>query len=614
MLTPPLRFALAIVCAATFAGCAGIDHARAPATAYELTILHINDHHSNLVPAAGKLLLQTADGGARQEVALSLGGFPRVSSAIEALAIEHDNVLKLHAGDATTGTLFYTLERGRADAELMNVVCFDAMAVGNHEFDSGDAGLRQFVDYLWASPDCHTPVLSANVAPRAGSPLAADTLRASTVLERGGQQIGIVGLTTAQKTQNSSRPDPGTRLLDEVPAAQGEIDALRARGIDKIVLLSHLGYERDQEIAAQLSGVDVIVGGDSHSLLGDASLRDYGLAPVGAYPTRVANRDGGLVCVVQAWQYSLVVGELNVVFDANGDVQSCSGQPHLLIGSDFGNPGEYAPEALAAIEADIATQPALRITTPSAQAEALLAPYAEHVEAFGAEPVASAEQNLCLRRVPGSWRDGSSSRLPGCNVDAHVLAHGGDVQQLVANAFLAQGQRFGGADVSLQNGGGARVDLAVGTLTVDDIYKVLPFRNTLVRLTMSGAEIKAALEDAVDRVVAGNTGAYPYAGGLRWDVDLNQPFGARLSRLEQRNAAGDWLPLAADKTYQVIASDFIAGGHDGYTTLATIVGERRVDTFLAYADSFLQYARDHGSLTRPASSDYSTQAFIDAPR
>jgi 5'-nucleotidase len=614
MLTKPLQLSIAIASVLALAGCASVDAPGTPVADYELAILHINDHHSNLTATGSKLLLQTAEGGARKEVAVSLGGFPRVTSAIQALAVEHANVLKLHAGDATTGTLFYTIEHGRADADLMNVVCFDAMAVGNHEFDSGDAGLRQFVDYLWASPDCHTPVLSANVSPRAGSPLGTDTLRGSTVVERGGQAIGIVGLTTAGKTQNSSRPDAGTRLLDEVDSAQAAIDSLRARGINKIVLLSHLGYERDQEIAAQLSGVDVIVGGDSHSLLGDDSLKAYGLSPVGPYPTRATNRDGGQVCIVQAWQYSLAVGELRVAFDNAGEVKACSGQPHLLLGADFGNPGEQTPEALAAIEADVAAQPALRVTVPSAQAEALLAPYAARVEAFGSEAVAAAEQNLCLRRVPGSWRDGSSSRLPGCNEEAHVLAHGGDVQQLVANAFLLQGQRFGGADLSLQNGGGARVDLAIGTLSVDDIYKVLPFRNTLVRLSMSGAEVRAALEDAVDRVVAGNTGAYPYAGGLRWDVDLNRPFGARLANLEQRNAAGEWLPLDPGKTYQVIASDFIASGHDGYTTLATIGGERRVDTYLAYADSFLQYARDNGSLKRPASSDYSTQSFIDTSR
>lgn len=129
------------------AGCGGGSDGGKP---LELAILHINDHHANLDPATASLRLVTAPGAARSSVNVSLGGFARVRSAMEALAAQHLNVLKLHAGDALTGTLYYTLEEGRADATLMNSVCFDAMAVGNHEFDAGDAGLRKFADFLAA--------------------------------------------------------------------------------------------------------------------------------------------------------------------------------------------------------------------------------------------------------------------------------------------------------------------------------------------------------------------------------------------------------------------------------------------------------------------------------
>ena len=580
----------------------------APRPDYRLAILHINDHHSNLDESDASLRLRTGSDDTRASVTVKLGGFPRVATAIAELAARHEHVLKLHAGDAITGTLYYTLSEGEADAALMNRVCFDAMAVGNHELDSGDAGLQTFIDHLWSAPDCRTPVLSANLAPRAGSPLGSDSVRPSVVVERGGERIGIVGLTTAAKTQNASRPDPGTRLLDEADSAQREIDHLRAQGIDKIVLLSHLGYAQDQAIAAQLSGVDVIVGGDSHSLLGDDSLKTFGLSPAGAYPTAARNKDGDAVCVVQAWQYSAVVGELDVLFDGQGEVKSCAGQPHILIGSTLGT---LAGDALAAARADLASQPALRVTEPDAAASAVLADYASQVKAFGAEPVAVAQQNLCLRRVPGTRRDPSRSKLDGCNLDPHVIAHGGDVQQLVAEAFLRQGQRFGGADLSLQNGGGVRVDLAAGTVTVGHIYTVLPFKNTLVALTLTGAEVRATLEDAMQSVVAGNTGSYPYAGALRWQVDLRQPLGQRIGALERRNAQGQWVALDEAATYRMITNDFIAAGQDGYTTLGTLGADRREETFLAYADAFLQYARQNPTLTRPATADFSTQGFVD---
>ena len=100
------------------------------------------------------------------------GGFPAIVSTFDKLSVGKSNILKLHAGDAITGDLYYTLFKGEADAALMNEVCFDAFALGNHEFDDGDAGLVNFLDFL-NKGECQTSVLGANVAPKVGvSPLA----------------------------------------------------------------------------------------------------------------------------------------------------------------------------------------------------------------------------------------------------------------------------------------------------------------------------------------------------------------------------------------------------------------------------------------------------------
>ena len=93
------------------------------------------------------------------------GGFPAVISTFDKLSVGKSNILKLHAGDAITGDLLYTLFRGEADAALMNEVCFDAFALGNHEFDDGDAGFVTFLDFL-NKGDCQTPILGANVIPK----------------------------------------------------------------------------------------------------------------------------------------------------------------------------------------------------------------------------------------------------------------------------------------------------------------------------------------------------------------------------------------------------------------------------------------------------------------
>lgn len=136
-----------------------------------LTILHINDHHSHLDATSSTLQLKVAD-GSRKAVSVSAGGFPRVKSAIDELAAKSPHVLKLHAGDALTGTLYFNRAGavGEPDAAMMNTVCFDAFALGNHEFDKGDSGLKGFIDQLHAG-SCKTPVLSANVSFAAASAL-----------------------------------------------------------------------------------------------------------------------------------------------------------------------------------------------------------------------------------------------------------------------------------------------------------------------------------------------------------------------------------------------------------------------------------------------------------
>ena len=614
------------------------DH---PAPALSITLLHINDHHSHLDPETLPLQLETAP-GTRERILVSMGGFARMASAMKELATRAPNPIKIHAGDAVTGDLYYNLTQGKADADLMNVVCFDAFTLGNHEFDNGDAGLKVFLDYL-RQGSCKTWVLSANT--HFGPDSALNPARAPgmvepyAVLERGGcvssknnascrrttseKKIGLIGITVADKTKNSSRPDAGTTFSDETATAQSEIDRLAALGIDQIILQTHQGYQADQAMARKLRGVDVIVGGDSHTLLGPASMKQYGMTPRGPYPTMATSADGKPVCIVQAGQYAYVLGELRVDFDAQGNVLNCSGSPHVLIGDTYARAdtsrGRLKPKEIESIRADIArSHGLLRPTAEDPGALAVLAPYKARKEAFGSSVVATAANVLCLRRIPGAGKSRFHSTLGDlCNRDPRVQKHGGDVQQLVAEAFLRQGQKYFKADLSIQNGGGVRTDIQKGPVTVKDIYTVLPFKNTLVQLKATGAEIKAALEDALDAALgpAGSTGAYPYSAGLRWTVRANQPKGSRLANLEIRGKDGKYRPFDLGKTWNVATISFLADGHDHYTAFNAITGQRRVDVGLDYAQTLLDYLADlpgtQKILRRLPTSDYSTQQFIE---
>lgn len=583
----------------------------------EVNVLHINDSHSHLDEESTKLLLETSAGN-REQIQVSNGGFARVAALMNSLASTEKNPIKIHSGDAITGDLYFTLKEGEAEADLMNAVCFDTLTLGNHEFDNTDEGLKKFIGFLNNKGRCKnkTQVLSANVEFGKTSALyQTDLVKPYTIMDKEGQKIGLIGLTIADKTKNASRPNADTIFTDELTTAQNYIDQLKQQGINKIIVQSHLGYGMDKALAAQLSGVDVIVGGDSHTLLADAKLKNYGLSPEGAYPTALKNKEGDPVCVVQAWQYAYMVGQLKVNFDANGKVEACTGKANILIGDDFKRSAKDAPALSAteldAIKKDIENSNSLRIVQPDAAALDILAPYKTAKNLLGKEIVANAQENLCLRRVPGTTKDTSRSSLGDiCNKSDFTNQHGGDVQQFVAEAFLQQGKKYFNADISIQNGGGVRVDLPQGDISVEKIYTVLPFKNTLVQLKATGLEIKNVLEDAMDAVVNNNnTGSYPYAGGLQWDVDLSKTKGQRISNLKVRNAQGIYEALNPDQTYQVITINFLADGQDFYSSFKNITGERRVEVGLDYAEAFLDYAKNEKVLKRLAVELYSTQTY-----
>ncbi len=579
----------------------------------DLTILHINDHHSHLDPGSADLVL----GG--EETRVSVGGFPSVVAKFDELEAAHagDNVVKVHAGDAITGTLFYSLFSGEADAALMNEVCFDLFELGNHEFDDGDAGLADFLDFL-AAGDCDTTVLAANVVPAADTPLAPTEDRtyfeASKVIDYGGQKVGYVGLDIVGKTQNSSSPLETTQFLDEIETAQANIDELRAAGVNKVVLVTHIQLANDLDLAAAVTGVDVIVGGDSHSLLGDFA--DRGLNPVDDYPVQTTDAAGNPVCIVQAWQYSAIVGEVNVSWDGNGVITGCEGTPHLLLNDTFqrrlvedGDRVELEGDARQAVLDDIAATANLSVVTPDADAQAILDGFSGQVDELTQTVIGTVTEDLCLERIPGQGR----SQI--CDV-ADTATNGGDIQQLVAEAFRSRSFE---SDIAIQNAGGVRIDIPAGDLTIADAYTLLPFANTIVNLEMTGAELKQVLEEAAAFAIDpdGSTGAYPYAAGLRWDMDLTAADGSRLSNLEVKGPDADaWTPLDLEATYTVATNDFIAGGRDGYLTFGTISDEGRVvDTFLDYAKTFIDYVEDDaaGTIGKLPIDEYSTQNFVGLP-
>lgn len=590
--------------ALVLSSCAMMQATPEPTVPLDLKIVHMNDHHSRLNPDTG-ISLNLAGESTR----VSVGGFQYLTSKFLELTSTDMPSVKVHAGDAITGDLYYTLFRGEADAALMNEICFDVFTLGNHEFDDGDAGLAKFLDYLGSSPDCSTDVISANVKPKVGvSPLAmnsaTDYFTPYTVKEFNGEKVGFIGIDIAQKTKGSSSPDETTEFLDEAKTAQKYINKLHRDGVNKIVLVTHYQYQNDLALASKLSGVDVIIGGDSHTLLGNFS--DLGLNTGGAYPTQVRDADGNLVCVAQAWQYGAVVGELNVSWNAAGVVESCDGTPHMVLSDSFKRDGEELEGAARqAVYNFVEARPELSIMESDGFALATLSSFSGQVDTMKQAVIGSAAENLCLERIPGQGRSQLCSR-------EELASRGSDITNIVAKAFRDMSIT---SDIAIQNGGGVRVDVGAGDITIGTAYTLLPFSNTIVELDMTGAELKAVLEEAFEYATkeGGSSGAYPYASGLRWKVDASRPEGQRFYDLEvMKKSDTAWSPLNMSETYKVATNDFIAKGRDGYVTFGKVWEEGRVvNTYLDYAQSFVDYVEKVGTLTKLPVEEYSTQVFIN---
>jgi len=438
--------------------CALALTAGAAAADYSLTILHTNDFHARFEPVSkydsGCSAEDNTDGKC-------FGGTARLVTAIADARTRSNNAILVDGGDQFQGTLFYTYYKGAMAAEFMNKLGYDAMTVGNHEFDDGPEVLRGFMDKV------DFPVLMSN-ADFSGEPLLAEALAKSTVIERGGEMLGLIGLTP-QDTDELSSPGDNVIFTDPSDAVQSEVDKLTEMGVNKIIVLSHSGYAVDQRVAANTTGVDVIVGGHDNSLLGDME------GAKGPYPTMV-----GATAIVQAYAYGNFLGELNVTFNDQGEITEASGQPISLDGTvaeDTGTVDRIAELAL---------------------------------------PLDEIRNKVVAETATEIVGDREECRAVECSMG-----------NLIADAMLAR-VRGQGIQIAIQNGGGIRASIDAGPVTMGEVLTVLPFQNTLSTFQVTGETIVAALENGVSQIEEG-AGRFPQVAGITFTVDPAAEVGARVS-------------------------------------------------------------------------------------
>ncbi len=484
---------------------------------FKVSIVHTNDWHANHQPQ------RKGDGGSARQ-----------TSVIKRIKAEVKNVLLLDAGDRFTGTILHQ-KGGQENVPLMNALGFHAMTLGNHEFDDGDEQLALFAKRV------AFPLVSANVDV-SKSPDLRDLIKPYAIIEVGGQKFGVIGLTTANAKTNSR---PGKNLefdRDYAARVQAAVAELDRAGVNKIVVLSHIGFDEDQKLAAQVSKVDVIVGGHSHTVLSNL----YKEAKA-VYPVSVLDKDGKPVYIVQAGGGDgRFIGKLDLEFNVAGHV--------VKAGGDCIHLSSFIPQ-------DVETQTGIDKMQ-------------KDIDSSLTKPILTADGKIAE----------AADDFPGDKVRSEETAIG----DLATDAL----RKRAAADIAIINGGSIRAGLAAGQVTRAAVRGAFPYDNTLHLVRLKGSVIIEAIEHGLSTfTVESDKGRFLQVSGMQFTFDPKQPVGRRVLRVEVLSG-NQFEALDPARIYKVAFDSFLWGGGDDFTMLSR-KAEAAEDLGYPVRDIVEQFIADH---------------------
>ena len=509
---------------------------------YAITILHTNDHHGHFWQndhgEYGLGAQKTLVDGIRQEVAAQGG-----------------SLLLLSGGDINTGVPESDLQDAEPDFRGMNLVGYDAMAIGNHEFDNPLSVLRQ--QEKWAT----FPLLSANIYQKStGQRL----FKPYALFDKQGIKIAVIGLTT-DDTAKIGNPEYFTDMEFRVPAQEAKqvVEQLRKdEKPDVIIAATHMGHYDNGEHGSNAPGdvemarslpvgyLDMIVGGHSQDpvcMAGDNRKQaDY----VPGTPCSPDRQNG--TWIVQAHEWGKYVGRADFEF-RNGELKLVHYQ---LIPVNLKKKVEKADGTSERVyyTQQIAEDPTMM---------KLLTPFQEKGKAQLGVKIGSVNGKL----------EGDRSKVRF-------------VQTNLARVMLAAQRERVDADFAVMSGGGVRDSIESGDITYKNVLKVQPFGNTLVHVDMKGSEVEQYL--AVVANMKPDSGAYAQFANVSLVAD-----GKGVSEVKINGQ-----PLQADKTYRMATLNFNALGGDGYPKLDGLPSY--VNTGFIDAEVLKQYIEKHSPLDAAA--------------
>ena len=501
-----------------------------PADPYKLTILHTSENHGHWTPV---------------EVSkVSEGGIARRATLVRELRAETPNTLLLDSGDISQGTLYFTQYKGAEGRDFYNLLGYDAVVTGNHDFDLGPKSLA---DNLLTG--AKFSMVAANMD-FSREPELAGKIQPAVIKTVGGERIGIFGLVT-EETAITSSPGPNVKVMDPTQAARDAVAKLSAQGVNKIVLLSHLGFPADRELASEVPGIDVIVSGHTETLMGDPAKIDASLGrPSLPYPVSVNGSSGGPTLIVHAFTWGRLLGRLGLIFNAAGEIVKWEGEP-IFINSKISDDPVVAQK---------------------------LADLAKPLDELKKQVIGQTLVDLDGRR---STVRNQESNLGNMVADATLWATTRDKTQ-----------------IALVNGGGMRASIPAGDISIAQVMEALPYGNRLVQIDLTGADVIAALENGVSMIETDaekSAGRFLQVGGLKFIADLSQPVGSRIAEVQVGTAVSGYVPIDKGATYRVVTLDFMYGGGDGYTMLKNGQNTRGGD--VPEEQAVIEYIKSHSPVS-----------------
>lgn len=459
-------------------------------------ILHTNDMHSHF---AG-----SKNGSACITESYCEGGYGRVAEYVKEVKERNPNAIFLDAGDQFQGSLLYVNYHSPLVGKITNKMQYDFATFGNHEFDEGCKALSDY------AKNADFPFLAVNLKPAPGCPLSKNNIAPFTVIDRPDAKIGIIGLANPDVV-NQSKACKDTKFVNPFKAVKESVKALQTQKVNIIIVLSHLGLPFDEELAKNVNGVDLIVGGHTHDYIGPGS-------PLGPYPIVERSPSGKPVLIVTTSGEAKFLGHLEMNFNKEGIPTSWNGEP-VRLGKAGGSP---------------------EITKIINQA---------------AEPVIKRNSTVVGTNLV-KMRDG----LDPCR-------EGDCLSAMVTTDAMLDYARPKGAVVALINGGNFRAALPVGKITQGDIDNLLPFKDKVLLRKYTGKQLFEAVEHGASDV----DGIGPrmiQASGLRYSYCPTAPVGHRVRSVEVQDRDGKWNPLDDNKVYVAAVGAFLASGGDDHKALA----------------------------------------------